>query len=131
VSVTSMNPRTAALFAAAIALGIVIPAVFWIAQGAVAGLITAGWGWVTIAAFYFGFRRSDAVQIVSGMGDERIRSLHLRALAFAGFVMWAVLVAWWLVSAAGGHENESVGILLLTFGLSYIAGAAYLGRRDG
>jgi hypothetical protein len=58
-----MNPRTAALLAAVIALGIVISAVVWIAQGAVAGLITAGWGWVTIAAFHFGFRRSDAVQI--------------------------------------------------------------------
>jgi hypothetical protein len=52
-------------------------------------------------------------------------------LAFAGFVMWAVLTAWWLISSATGNENESVGILAATFGASYIAAAVYLGRRGG
>jgi hypothetical protein len=87
-------------------------------------------GWATVAAFHFG-RRSEAVRIVSGFGDERIRSLNIRALAFAGNVMWAVVTTWWLVSAAAGHENESVGILAATFGVSYIAAAIYLGRRGG
>jgi hypothetical protein len=92
-------------------------------------LITAGWGWVTILVFYFGRRRGEAVQIVSGVGDERIRSLNVRALAFAGFVMWALVTGWWLVSSATGNENDSVGILAATFGLSYIGAAVYLGRR--
>ena len=71
------------------------------------------------------------MKIVSGVGDERIRSLNVRAWAFAGFVMWAVLTAWWLISSATGNENESVGILAATFGASYIAAAVYLGRRGG
>jgi len=127
----TMNPKSTARVAAALALAVVIPAIFWIAQGAVAGLITAGWGWLTVLVFYFGRRRSEAVQIVSGVGDERIRSLNVRALAVAGFVMWAVVTAWWLVSAATGDENDSVGILAATFGVSYIAAAIYLGRRGG
>jgi hypothetical protein len=117
--------------AAVIALAVVVPAIFWTAQGAVAGLITAGWGWATILVFHFGRRRSEAVSIVSGVGDERICSLNVRALAFAGFVMWAVLTGWWLISAASGDENDSVGILAATFGVSYIAAAIYLGRRAG
>ena len=108
-----------------------MPAIFWIAQGAVAGLIAAGWGWATILVFYFGGRRSEAVRIVGGAGDERIHSLNVRALAFAGFVMWAVVTAWWLLSSATGNENDSVGILAATFGASYIAAAIYLERRGG
>ena len=127
----TMHPRNAGWIAGALALGVVIPAIFWIAQGATAGLITAGWGWVTIAAFYFGSRRSEAVRIVGGFGDERIRSLNVRALAFAGWVMWAVVTVWWLVSSATGNENESVGILAATFGVAYIGAAIYLGRRGG
>ena len=106
-----------------------MPAIFWIAHGATAGLITAGWGWATILVFALGSRRSEAVKIVSGVGDERIRSLNVRALTFAGFVMWATVTGWWLISAATGNENESVGILAATFGLAYIGAAVYLGRR--
>ena len=127
----TMNQRTTARLAAALALAVVIPAVFWIAQGAVAGLITAGWGWATILVFHFGHRRSEAVKVVSGTGDERIRSLNVRALAFAGWVMWAAVTIWWLVSAASGNENDSVGILAATFGVSYLGAAIYLGRRGG
>jgi hypothetical protein len=126
-----MNPGTTARLAAALALAVVIPGVFWITQGAVAGLITAGWGWVTILVFHFGRQRSEAVKVVSGLGDERIRSLNLKALAFAGWVMWAAVTGWWLVSAATGSENVSVGILAATFGVSYIGAAIYLGRRGG
>jgi hypothetical protein len=127
----TMIPRTTGRLAGALALAVVIPATFWIAQGAVAGLITAAWGWATILVFHFGRRRSEAVRIVSGAGDERIRTLNVRALAFAGFVMWAVVTAWWLISSATGNENDSIGILAATFGLSYIAAAVYLGRRGG
>jgi len=130
VTVT-MNPRTAVRYGAPIALGVLIPAIFWIAQGPLAGVITAAWGWVTILVFHFGRPRSEAVKIVAGYGDERIRSLNVRALAFGGFVMWAVVTGWWLVSAAIGEENESVGILAATFGGAYIAAAIFLGRRGG
>lgn len=127
----TMNPPTAVRIAGVLVLGAVIPGIFWIAEGATAGLITTGWGWATILAFHFGRRRSEAVKIVSGSGDERIRSLNVRALAFAGFVMWAILVTWWLVSTASGNENDSVGILAAAFGASYIGAAVYLGRRGG
>ncbi len=127
----TMNTRTTARLVAALALAVVIPAIFWITQGAVAGLITAGWGWATILVFHLGRQHSEAVKVVSGMGDERIRSLNVKALAFAGWVMWAAVTGWWLVSAATGNENVSVGILAATFGVAYIGAAIYLGRRGG
>jgi hypothetical protein len=131
MTLDSMNVRNPLGLVAALALGVVIPAIFWIAQGATAGLITAGWGWATVLVFHFGRRRSEAVKIVSGTGDERIRSLNVCALAFAGFVMWAVVTAWWLISSATGDENDSVGILAAVFGVAYIGAAVCLGRRGG
>jgi hypothetical protein len=127
----TMKTRSTARLVAALALAVVIPGIFWITQGAVAGLITAGWGCATILVFHFGRQHSEAVNVVSGMGDERIRSLNVKALAFAGWVMWAAVTGWWLVSAATGNENVSVGILAATFGVSYIGAAIYLGRRGG
>jgi hypothetical protein len=70
MTLDSMNVRNPLGLVAALALGVVIPAIFWIAQGATAGLITAGWGWATVLVFHFGRRRSEAVKIVSGTGDE-------------------------------------------------------------
>jgi hypothetical protein len=110
-------------------LGVLIPAILWISQGTTAGLITAGWGWLTILVFHLGRPRSETVKVVAGVGDERIRSLNVRALAFAGWVMWATLTGWWLVSAASGNENDTVGILAATFAAAYLGASAYLTRR--
>jgi hypothetical protein len=74
----TMKTRSTARLVAALALAVVIPGIFWITQGAVAGLITAGWGCATILVFHFGRQHSEAVNVVSGMGDERIRSLNAR-----------------------------------------------------
>lgn len=123
-----LKPHTTRLIASA-GLGIVLPAIFWIAQGPISALILAAWGWATILVFHLGHRRGEVVRIVSGAGDERIRTLNLRALAFAGWVMWAVLTVWGLVSASGGHANEAVGILAATFGVSYVGAAVFLARR--
>ena len=82
-----------------------------------------------LLAFRIGSGRSGVGDIVRNAGDERVRSLHVRALAFAGFVMWAVITGWWLTSVAAGNENETVGILGATFAVAFLGGSFYLSRR--
>ena len=43
---------------------------------------------------------------MSGIGDERTRSLYRDACAFAGSVMSFVLPGWWLVTVAKGDPND-------------------------
>jgi hypothetical protein len=62
-------------------------AVFWAVDG-----LEAAWPFALImAAFigvvHFGRRRSNVLEVMSGSGDERVRSLYMRAVAFAGAVM--------------------------------------------
>ena len=128
MSASMTHTRTLQLAWAAV-LALVVPAIFWIAEGPISALIVAAWGWATILVFHLGRRRSEVIKIIGNTGDERVRTLHLRALAFAGFVLWAVLTVWWLVSASGGEGNETVGILAATFGISYVAAALFQSRR--
>ena len=43
---------------------------------------------------------------MSGTGDERVRSLYMRAVAFAGAVMAWLLPGWWLVTVAQGDPKR-------------------------
>ena len=57
---------------------------------------------------HFGRRRSDTLDVMSGIGDERAKLLYTRAVAFAGTVMSFVLPVWWLV-----QRNQIVGYALV------------------
>jgi len=110
-------------------LAVLVAAVFWIAQGPLSAMIAAGWVVAALAVLHFGRKRSDAITVLGGSGDERARSLHTRALAFAGFVMWAALTTWWVVTAASGEENTAVGVLAALFAVSFVGASIYLSRR--
>jgi hypothetical protein len=62
-------------------------AVFWIAQGFDAafpvGLVLLAF----TAVVHFGRRRSNTLEVMSGTGDERVRSLYMQAVAVAGTVL--------------------------------------------
>jgi hypothetical protein len=79
---------------------------------------------------YFGRRRSDTLDVMSGIGDERAKLLYTRAVAFAGTVMSFVLPIWWLVTIAKGDPNEVLSICCAVFGLSFIAAVIVLARRS-
>ena len=49
--------------AATIALGVAVPAMFWIAGGAVSGLVAAGWGWAVLLAFHIGNRHGEVTRV--------------------------------------------------------------------
>jgi hypothetical protein len=105
-------------------------AVFWAVDG-----FEAAWPFALImAAFiavvHFGRRRSNVLEVMSGTGDERVRSLYMRAVAFAGAVMAWLLPGWWLVTVAQGDANETLSILCAVFALCFIGAVVWLARRN-
>jgi hypothetical protein len=77
----------------------------------------------------FGRRRSDTLDVMSGIGDERGRLLYTRAVAFAGTVMSFVLPGWWLVTVAQGDPNETLSLMCAIFGASFVLAVVVLARR--
>jgi hypothetical protein len=105
-------------------------AVLWLAEG-----FEAAWPFAIvmtafIALVHFGRRRFNTLEVLSGTGDERVRSLYTRAVAFAGAVMAWVLPAWWLVTVAEGDQNSTLALLCAIFALSFLSAVVYLARRN-
>src|SRR4029453_17106227 len=55
------------------------------------GLVSAALVLGFLLLVYFGRRRSDTLDVMSGIGDERAKLLYTRAVAFTGTVMSFVL----------------------------------------
>jgi hypothetical protein len=83
-----------------------------------------------IAILHFGRDRSDTLNVMSGVGDERTRSLYTRAVAFVGSVMAFVLPGWWLVTVAQGDPDRTLTILCAIFGVTFIGAVAVPARRS-
>lgn len=82
-----------------------------------------------IALVTFGRSRSDAVRTLAGTGDERTKALYGRAVAFAGNVVSVTVPSWWLVTVALGEPNDTLAIVAVVFGVSFILAAITLSRR--
>ncbi|MBA3263848.1 MAG: hypothetical protein H0T69_15505 [Thermoleophilaceae bacterium] len=67
-----------------IAIGAATTAVFWVAEGFEGAWPTALIMAAFIAIVHFGRRHSNTLEVMSGTGDERVRSLYTRAVALAG-----------------------------------------------
>jgi hypothetical protein len=105
-------------------------AVFWAAEG-----FDAAWPFALvmaafIAVVHFGRSRSNTLEVMSGTGDERVRSLYQRAIAYAGAVMAWLLPGWWLVSVARGDQNETVALLCAIFGATFLVAIVLIARRS-
>ncbi len=94
-------------------------------NGAVGAALVLGF----LLLVYLGRRRSDTLDVMSGIGDERGKLLYTRAVAFAGTVMSFVLPIWWLVTIAKGDPNEVLSIACAIFGASFIFAVVVLARR--
>jgi hypothetical protein len=111
-------------------IGAATTAVFWAAEGFDAAWPVALIMTALIAVVHFGRGRSNVLEVMSGTGDERVRSLYTRAVAFAGAVMAWLLPAWWLVTVAQGDSNETLALLCALFGLCFLAAVVFLARRN-
>jgi 4-amino-4-deoxy-L-arabinose transferase-like glycosyltransferase len=104
-------------------------AVFWAAEGPEAALPFGAILLAFTALIHFGRRRSNTLEVMSGTGDERVRSLYTRAVAIAGTVMSFVLPAWWLVTVAQGDQNQTLATLCAVFGATFVVAILVLARR--
>jgi 4-amino-4-deoxy-L-arabinose transferase-like glycosyltransferase len=113
-----------------LAIAAAVFGVFWAAEGfeeaLPAGAILLGF----IALLHFGRNRSDALNVMSGVGDERTRSLYTQAVAVAGAVMSFLLPGWWLVTVAQGDPDPTLSVLAAVFGVTFIAAVVVLARRS-
>jgi hypothetical protein len=94
-------------------------------QGAISAAIVLAF----LLLVLLGRRRSDTLDVMSGIGDERGKLLYTRAVAFAGTVMSFVLPIWWLVTIAQGEPNDVLALCCAIFGASFIVAVAVLARR--
>jgi hypothetical protein len=104
-------------------------AVFWIAQGSETALPIGAVFLAFTALLHFGRRHSNTLEVMSGTGDERVRSLYERAVAIAGAVMGFVLPGWWLVTVAIGEPNETLSLLCAIFAVLWMGAVVVLARR--
>jgi len=105
-------------------------AVFWVAEGPEAALPFGAVLLAFIAVVHFGRRRFNALEVMSGTGDERVRSLYMQAVAIAGSVMSFVLPGWWLVTVAQGEPNDVLSGLCAIFGVTFVVATLVLARRN-
>ena len=96
------------------------------ADGAVSAAIVLAF----LLLVFFGRRRSDTLDVMSGIGDERGKFLYMRAVAFTGTIMSFVLPIWWLVTVAKGDPNEVLALCCAIFGATFILSVAVLARRS-
>jgi O-antigen/teichoic acid export membrane protein len=116
-----------------LSLGLVLVAAVFVAfalnDDAANGAIGAAVVLAFLLLVYFGRRRSDTLEVMSGIGDERQKLLYTRAVAFAGTVMSFVLPIWWLVTIAQGDPNEVLSICCAILGASFLFAVVVLARR--
>ena len=112
-----------------LAMPIATTAAFWIADGAESAATSAVIFAAFLALVLVGRRYSGTLDVLSGAGDERTRALYLRASAVSANVLACVISAWWLVTLIQGEVNETLGVVGVIFGVTFIAAAAVRQRR--
>jgi hypothetical protein len=75
--------------------------------------------------------KSETIRGLRGDGrDERFAMMDVRATAFAGSVVIAVIIIAWLVEVARGHSGSPYNALGAAAGLAYLVGLGVLRWRS-
>jgi uncharacterized membrane protein len=125
----ALRTSTAQLVAGLL-LGAAVFVAFAIGGDLGSAFISAGIVVAFVLFVHFGRRRSQALEVMGGLGDERTRHLYTGATAFAGSVMAFVLPGWWLVTVAQGDPNETLSALCAIFAVVWVGAAIVLPRRS-
>ena len=126
---TSLSTETAQLVGG-LAIGGAVIAAFLIGGDVTSALISGALVIGFVLLVHFGRRRSQSLEVMKGMGDERTRQLYLRATAFAGSVMAFVLPGWRLVTVATGNPDMTLSTLCAILALTWAGAAIVLPRRS-
>jgi hypothetical protein len=113
-----------------LAISAAVIAVFWASEGVEEALYAGAVLLAFTALVHFGRRHSNTLEVMSGTGDERVRSLYMHAVAIAGTVMAFVLPGWFLITVAQGDPNTTLSILSALFGLTFVGAVFWLARRN-
>ena len=112
-----------------LAIAAATAAAFWIADGPTAAIFPAALIGGFSLLVYFGRTRSDTLDVMSGIGDERSRTLYTRSLALTGSVLSLVLPGWWLVTVATGEPDETLTLVCALFGVTFIVATLFVAKR--
>jgi hypothetical protein len=115
---------------AGLLLGAAVFVAFAIGGDLGSAFVSAGIVLAFVVFVHFGRRRSEALEVMGGLGDERTRHLYTGATAFAGSVMAFVLPGWWLVTVAQGDPSETFAALCAIFAVVWVGAAIVLPRRS-
>ena len=115
---------------AGLLLGAAVFVAFAIGGDLGSAFVSAGIVVALVVVVHFGRRRSQALEVMGGIGDERTRHLYTGATAFAGSVMAFVMPGWWLVTVAQGDPNGTLGVLCAVFAVVWVGAAIVLPRRS-
>jgi hypothetical protein len=112
-------------------LGLVVASglAFGVGQGVRAGVLAAVGMLVFTVVLAVGRRRSDAVRVVGGAGDERNRELYNRSLATAGAVLGLTVTGWYLLGVAQGRADGTLLVLTVLFAAVFLGAAAVNSQR--
>ena len=113
---------------AGLLLGAAVFVAFAIGGDLGSAFLSAGIVVAFMLVVHFGRRRSQALEVMGGIGDERTRHLYTGATAFAGSVMAFVMPGWWLVTVAQGDPNATLGVLCAVFAVVWVGAAIVLPR---
>jgi len=119
---------TAQLVGELVLVGLVVAA-FAIGDSWAAALSSGAVLLAFVAFLHLGRRRSQTVEVMGGIGDERTRALYTRTMALTGSVMALVLPAWWLVRVAQGHADDPIGMVCAVYGVTFIVSSIVISRR--
>ena len=102
---------------------------FGVGQGLTAGLLAAAGMALFTVVLGVGRRRSDAVRVVGGAGDERNRELYQRALATTGGVLGLVVTGWFLLGVARGEADTELAVVTGLFAGVFVGASVIHARR--
>ena len=115
---------------AGLLLGAAVFVAFVVGGDLGSAFVSAGIVVAFVLFVHVGRRRSQTLEVMGGVGDERTRHLYTGATAFAGSVMAFVLPGWWLVTVAQGDPSETLAALCAIFAVVWVGAAIVLPRRS-
>jgi hypothetical protein len=105
-------------------------AAFAIGDGLASALVSAGIVLAFVLVVHLGRRRAQSLEVMGGLGDERVQHLSTRVAALTGWIMACVLPGWWLVTVALGDNNRTLNIVCAIYGVTFMAAAVLVSRRS-
>lgn len=126
---SALRTSTTGQYAGMLAIAAAGGAAFAFGVGPVAGVVVFAYLAAFASLLHFGRRRSQALEVAGGLGDERTQALNQRASAAVANVMAAVLPTWWLATVATGDVDDTLTAVCALFGATYLLAAAVIARR--